>query len=100
MGVVAALPYGLLTGGLLAASWGLLRAGSMTVVPLYDADAASDPAALSTVVAVSLAAFAVATLAFTVLRAVGRDSVVVVAGYGVAVLSVALTTAWRARAYE
>lgn len=100
MDVVAALPYAALAAALLAGGWALYRAGSMAAVPLYDAETASDPAALSVVLAVSLGALGVVTLAFAGLHAAGRSSVVVVAGYGVVVLCIALGTAWRTRAYE
>lgn len=100
MDVVAALPYAALAAALLAGGWALYRAGSMTAVPLYDAATASDPAALSVVLAASLAALGAVTLAFAGLHAAGRSSVVVVAGYGVVVLCIALGTAWRTRAYE
>jgi|GEM_PF-1449631 len=100
MELVAAAPYLAIAAALFAGGWVLYSAGSVEVLPLYDADAATDPAALSVVLALSLTAFGVATLAFAGLQAAGRNSVVAVATYGVVVLCIALATAWRTRAYE
>lgn len=101
MDLAAAAPYAALAAALFAGGWTLYSAGSMDAVPLYDEAAASDPGALAVVFALSLAAFGVATLAFAGFRATARGSVVVVvSGYGVVVLCIALATAWRARAYE
>jgi len=100
MELVAATPYLALAAALLAGGWALYDAGSVEVLPLYDAEAATDPAALAVVLALSLVAFGVATLAFATVQAAGRNSVVVVAAYGVVVLCIALATAWRSRAYE
>lgn len=100
MALVAAAPYAALAAALFAGGWALYSAGSMDAVPLYDAEAAADPAALTGVIALSLAAFGVATLAFAGFQVADRNSVVVVSGYGVVVLCIALVTAWRARAYE
>ena len=100
MELVAAAPYLALAAALFGGGWALYSAGSVDALPLYDAEAASDPAALAIVLALSLTAFGVATLAFAGVQATGRNSVVVVATYGVVVLSIALATAWRTRAYE
>lgn len=100
MELVAAAPYLALSVALFAGGWALYSAGSVDALPLYDADAATDPDALAVVLALSLTAFGVATLAFAGIQATGQNSVVVVATYGVVVLCIALGTAWRTRAYE
>jgi hypothetical protein len=100
MELVAAAPYAVLAAALFAGGWALYSAGSMDAVPLYDAEAAADPAALAALLGLTLVAFGVATLAFAAVQVLDRNSVVVVAGYGVVVLCIALATAWRARAYE
>lgn len=100
MELVAAAPYVALAVALFAGGWALYDAGSVDALPLYDAETATDPAALAAVLALSLTALGVATLAFAGVQAAGRNSVVVVATYGVVVLCVALATAWRTRAYE
>ena len=100
MELVAAAPYAALAATLFAGGWALYRAGSVDVLPLFDAEAANDPAALAVVLALSLTAFGLATLAFAGVQATGRNSVVVVATYGVVVLTIAIATAWRTRAYE
>jgi len=100
MELVAAAPYLALGTALLAGGWALYSARSVDALPLYDAEEATDPAALAVVLALSLAAFGVATLAFAAVQAADRNSVVVVATYGVVVLCIALATAWRTRAYE
>jgi len=100
MELVAAAPYLALAAALFGGGWALYSARSVEPLPLYDAETATDPAALAGVLARSLTAFGVATLAFAAVRATSRGSVVVVATYGVVVLCIALATAWRTRAYE
>lgn len=100
MGFAAAAAYGVLGTALLAAGATIRSQASMAGVPLYDADGATNPAALAGVVGASLAAFGVATLAFAAVEAVDRTSVVVVAGYAIAVLCIALAAGSRTRRYE
>ncbi|WP_336036942.1 hypothetical protein [Halobacterium yunchengense] len=100
MGTVAAAGYAALGLALAAAGLALRRAETMSPVPLYDESTATDPAALARVLGAALVAFGAATLAFAALEAVERTGVVVVAGYGVVVLTVALVTAARTRHYE
>ena len=100
MELLAAAPYLALAAALFAGGWALHSAGSVDVLPLHDADATTDPAGLAVVLARSLAAFGVATLAFAAAQAAGRNSVVAVSSYGVVVLCIALATSWRTRAYE
>lgn len=100
MGIVVAAAYAVIGFGLLAAGRSLLAAESMNGVPLYDPETASNPAALARVLALSLAAFAVATIAFAAFEAVDRTTTPVVAGYTTVVLTVALLAATRARKYE
>jgi len=100
MGIVAASVYALLGVALLAAGVALRSRESMDDVPLYDPASATDPVALARTVGLSLVAFGVSTLAFAAVEAVDRTDVVVVAGYGVLVLTIALLTATRTRTYE
>lgn len=100
MGTLAAVGYALTAFLLLAAGAGLLSRGSMDIVPLYDAERATDPFALARVVALSLAAFGVLTLAFAVLEALDETTETVVAAYAVGVMAVAVITAGFTRKYE
>jgi hypothetical protein len=100
MGIAAAAAYGTLAVTLLAGGRSLYAAESMDPVPLYDPGAAADPPALARVLALSLAAFATATLGFAAFEAFDRTTGVVVAGYAVVVLCIALLAAIRTRKYE
>lgn len=100
MGVAAAAVYGAIGVALLAGGRALYAAESMDSVPLYDPATATDPAALARVLGLSLAAFALATLAFAAFEALDRTTGVVVSAYAVVVLCVALLTAVRTRKYE
>lgn len=100
MGIAVAAVYGTLAVALLAGGRSLYAAESMDPVPLYDAGTPADPASLARVLGVSLAAFAVATLGFAAFEAFDLTTGVVVAGYAVAVLCIALLTATRTRKYE
>ncbi|MFB6269225.1 MAG: hypothetical protein ABEH83_04725 [Halobacterium sp.] len=100
MGIVAAAAYAAIAVALVAAGVALYSRGSMDAVPLFDPEAATDPVALARTIGVSLAAFGLVTLAFAAFEAVDETGVVVVAGYGVVVLVIALVTATRTRKYE
>ncbi|WP_232701486.1 hypothetical protein [Halobacterium wangiae] len=100
MGIVVAAVYGTLAVALLAGGRSLYAAESMDPVPLYDPETTSDPRALARVLGLSLVAFALATLAFAAFEALDRTTGVVVAGYAVVVLCIALLTAARTRKYE
>jgi hypothetical protein len=100
MGIVVAGAYAALGVSLLFAGVTLRSRESMDDVPLYDPASATNPVALARTVGLSFVAFGVSTLAFAAVEAVGRTGVVVVAGYGVLVLSIALVTATRTRTYE
>ena len=100
MGIVVAAVYGTLGAALLAGGHSLYTTESMDPVPLYDPETATDPAALARVLGLSLVAFALATLAFAAFEALDQTTGVVVAGYAVVVLCIALLTAARTRKYE
>ncbi|MGB9963458.1 hypothetical protein [Halobacterium hubeiense] len=100
MGLVAGALYGALGVALVAAGLALRRRESMTGVPLYDPDAAADPAALARLLGLSLSVFGLVTLAFGVAETFDRATGVVVFAYAVVVLLVALATAVRSRRYE
>lgn len=100
MGIVVAAAYATIGLALLAAAGALFAAESMDGVPLYDPATASNPAALARVLGLSLAAFAVVTLAFAAFEAVDRTTTPVVAGYTTLVLTIALLAATRTRKYE
>jgi hypothetical protein len=100
MGIVVAVVYTAIALALVAGGASLYSRASMDVVPLYDPDAATNPAALARVLGLSMLAFGVATLVFSALEAVDRTGVVVVATYGVAVLTIALVAATQTRKYE
>lgn len=100
MGIVVAAAYALVGLALLLAGVALRSQESMDDVPFYDQASATNPVALARVIGLSLVAFGVSTLAFAAVEAVDRTGVVVVAGYGVLVLSIALVTATRTRTYE
>lgn len=100
MGVVAGALYGALGVALVAAGLWLRDREAMGSVPLYDADAAADPAALARVLGLSLAAFGLLTLAFGALETFDWTSSAVVGAYAVAVAGVAFATARESRQYE
>lgn len=100
MGIVAAAVYGTIGVALLAGGRVLYAAESMESVPLYDPETATNPAALARVLALSLAAFGLATVAFAAFEALDRTTGVVVSAYAVVVLCIALLTAVRTRKYE
>lgn len=100
MGIVVASAYAVLGISLLAAGVALRSRESMDDVPLYDPASATNPGALARTIGVSLLAFGASTLAFAAAEAVDSTGVVVVAGYGVLVLCIALVTATRTRTYE
>ncbi|MCD2199264.1 hypothetical protein LPA44_05035 [Halobacterium sp. KA-4] len=100
MGLVAGAIYGALGVVLVGAGLVLRRQESMDDVPLYDPDAAEDPAALARLLGLSLAVFGLVTLAFGVAETFDRATGVVVGGYALVVLFVALVTAVRSRRYE
>ena len=100
MGIVVAAVYGTLGAALFSGGRSLYAAESMDPVPLYDPETTTDPAALARVFGLSLVAFALATLGFAAFEAFDRTTGVVVAGYAVVVLCIALLTAARTRKYE
>lgn len=100
MGLAVAAVYATLAVALLAGGRSLYVAESMDHVPLYDPETATDSTALARVLGLSLAAFAVATLAFAAFEALDRTTGVVVSAYAVVVLCIALLTAARTRKYE
>ena len=100
MGTLAAVGFALAGLLLLAVSVTLYSRESMAAVPFYDAADAENPVALARVVAVSLAAFGVFTLAFATLETLDATTETVVAAYTVAVMAVAVLTAGVTRTYE
>ncbi len=100
MGLVAGALYGALGVVLVAAGLALRRRESMDGVPLYDPEAAEDPVALARLLGLALAVFGLVTLAFGVAETFDRATGVVVGGYVLVVLFVALVTAVRSRRYE
>lgn len=100
MGTVAAVAYGALGLSLLAAGGVLRTRRSMADVPFYDPSDASDPAALASVLGISLGLLGAVTVGFAAVEAADEASGVVVAVYAVVVLSIALVTALRTRPYE
>lgn len=100
MGTIAAAGYALVGVLLLAAGGVLYARESMAAVPFYDATRATDPVALSRLLAHSLVAFGALTLGFAALTLLDRTGEIVVAGYAVGVMAVAVVTAGVTRQYE